>query len=275
MMLVPLALLLTSYFSPGRTPGQPAAVRPAALDGVDFEQKLNQQIPLQLPFRNEAGETVPLGKYFGGRPVIVTLVYFNCPMLCTLELNGMLQAARAMKLEMGRDYDVVTVSFNPADTPQLAAAKKASYLERYNHPGAAAGWHFLTGDQTSISQLTRAMGFRYRYDAKSGQFYHASGIVVATPDGRLARYFYGVEYFPRDVRLALVDAANGRIGNIVDQALLFCFHYDPSTGKYTVGIWRLLQAMCLLTLGMIGGLFIILRKKTHEKESARARERNE
>lgn len=275
MMLIPLALFLTSYFSPGQTPGQPAAVRPAAIDGVGFDQKLNQQLPLQLPFRSETGETVALGKYFGSRPVIVALVYFNCPMLCTLELNGILQAARAMKLEMGRDYDIVTISFNPADTPQLATAKKASYLERYNHPGAAAGWHFLTGDQTSISQLTRAMGFRYRYEAKSGQFYHASGIVVATPAGRLARYFYGIEYFPRDVRLALVDAANGRIGNIVDQALLFCFHYDPSTGKYTVGIWRLLQAMCLLTLGMIGGLVIILRKKTQEKEAARARERNE
>ncbi len=275
MTLFPLALLLTSYTSMGQAPGPAAAVRPAALDGVGFDQKLNQQLPLPLSFRDESGQTVQLGKYFGKKPVVLALVYFSCPMLCTLELNGVLRAARAMNLEVGRDYEIVTVSFNPADTPQLAAAKKASYLERYNHPGAAQGWHFLTGDQASITELTQTMGFRYRYDAKSGQFYHASGIVIATPSGRLARYFYGIEYFPRDVRLALVDAASGHIGNAVDQVLLYCFHYDPSTGKYTLGIWRVLQAMCVFTVGMIGGLFIILRRKTREKEVRRAEVRSE
>jgi len=274
MMLAPLALLLTAYSSGGLAPGPVANVRPAALEGVGFDQKLDQQLPLQLVFRDETGQPVQLGSYFGRRPVIIALVYFNCPMLCTLELNGVLQTARAMNLVMGRDYEVVTVSFNPADTPQLAAAKKVSYLDRYNHPGAAQGWHFLTGDQTSIDTLTRTMGFRYRYDARSRQFYHASGIVVATPAGRLARYFYGVEYFTRDVRLALVDAAGGRIGTAVDKVLLFCFHYDPSASKYTLGIWRVLQAMCVLTVGMIGGLFIILRRKTRQSEARRAGNRS-
>jgi protein SCO1/2 len=270
MMLLPVALLLSVYSSSMPAPGPQAAVRPAELEGIGFDQKLNQQLPLHLGFRDEAGRAVQLGNYFGKKPVLLALVYFNCPMLCTLELNGLLRASRAMNLDAGRDYEIVTVSFNPADTPELAAAKKASYLEKYNRAGTAGGWHFLTGDPLSIEVLTRAMGFRYRYDVKSGQYIHASGIVVATPAGRLSRYFYGIEYFPRDVRLALVDASSGRIGTAVDQVLLFCFHYDPATGKYTLGIWRVLQAMCLLTVGMIGGLFIILRRKTREIEARRA-----
>lgn len=228
---------------------------PAMLRDVGIDQRLNQQVPLDLEFRDESGRLAPLREYFGGKPVILTLVYYQCPMLCTLVLNGTLQSLRKIPMSVGEQFEVVTVSFDPREGPELAAAKKQSYIERYGRAGAARGWHFLTGDQASIEQLTRAVGFRYAYDAKSGQYAHASAIMVLTPEGRLAQYFYGVEYQPRDIRLALVEASANRIGSATDQLLLFCFHYDPATGKYGLAILRILRATCLATVLAIGGLF--------------------
>jgi len=243
-MIVGLATAAVAAFAqPGQlAPAQPsrtlqdASVRPAlppALAGVGIDQKLDRQVPLDLTFRDEAGRTVPLSSFFSGRkPVILALVYYQCPMLCTMILNGVESSLKAVSFDPGRDFEVLSVSFDPKDTPQLAASKKQMYLRRYGRPGTANGWHFLTGDEANIQALTSAVGFRYKYDAASGQFAHASGIMVLTPQGRLSRYLYGVEYAPRDVRLALVEASENKIGSPVDQLLLFCYHYDPATGKY-------------------------------------------
>jgi len=206
---------------------------PAALAGIGIEQKLDQQVPLSLTFRDEAGDTVPLSTYFSqGKPVILALVYYQCPMLCTMILNGVESSLKAVSLNPGQDFEVVSVSFDPKDTPELAASKKQSYLRRYGRPNTANGWHFLTGEESSIKALTDAVGFHYKYDPETRQFAHASGIMVLTPDGRISRYFYGVEYAPRDLRLGLVEASQNKIGTPVDQILLFCYHYDPATGKY-------------------------------------------
>jgi protein SCO1 len=206
---------------------------PSALSGVGIDQKLDAQVPLDLEFKDEHGRTVPLSSFFSGhKPVVLALVYYQCPMLCTMILNGVESSLKAVSLNPGRDFEVLSVSFDPSDTPELAASKKQMYLKRYGRPGTANGWHFLTGDEKNIQALTRAVGFRYSYDPATKQFAHASGIMVLTPGGRISKYFYGVEYAPRDLRLGLVEASQNRIGNPVDQILLFCYHYDPATGKY-------------------------------------------
>jgi len=238
-----------------------AQAETAALGGVGFDQRLNEQVPLELEFRNEAGTRVALGRYFGKRPVVLSLVYYNCPMLCTLTLNGMLRAFRALSFDIGSQYEVVTVSIDPRETPALAAVKKRSYIESYRRPGAERGWHFLTGERKSIEALAHSVGFRYAYDAASGQFAHATGIVVLTPEGRVARYHYGVEFSPRDLRLSLVEAAANRIGSPVDQVLLFCFAYDPATGKYGAVVMNLLRAGAVATLMAVGGLVLILLRR--------------
>jgi protein SCO1/2 len=235
--------------------------RPALLRNVGIDQKLNQSIPLDIAFRDETGKTVQLREYFGKKPVILSLVYYNCPMLCTMVLNGLLRSMRAMSLNAGEHFNVVTVSFDPRDTPATAAAKKQTYIERYRRPGTSGGWHFLTGDEASIHRLTQAVGFRYAYDPKTGQYAHASGIMVLTPQGKLARYFYGVEYSTRDIRLALVEASAGKIGSPTDQVLLFCFHYDPTTGKYGLVITRVLQAAGVATvLGLVLLMLLLFRR---------------
>ena len=257
-------------------PGQPAPAQPSlsmqdsnlkltvpgALQGVGIDQKLDQQIPLDLTFHDEYGRTVPLSTYFqGNKPVIIAPVYYRCPMLCTQILNGLESSLKVVTLSPGKDFEVVALSFDPKDTPQTAAAKKESYLRRYNRPGTANGWHFLTGDEANIQALTGALGFHYKYDPKTDQFAHASGIMVATPDGRLSRYFYGVEYSPRDVRLGLVEASRRKIGNPVDAVLLFCFHYDPATGKYgavAMNMVRFAGAGFVLFCGTF--LFIVFRR---------------
>ena len=227
------------------------------MSGID--QKLDAQVPPDLVFRDETGRTVKLGDYFGTKPVILSLVYYDCPMLCTQVLNGLAGSLKALTFNAGEQFLVLTVSFDPRETPELAAGKKKAYLEHYSRPGAAEGWHFLTGSESSIEALTHAVGFRYRYDAEKAQFAHASGIMVLTPQGRLSRYFYGIEYAPRDLRLGLVEASNGRIGSPVDQLLLFCYHYDPATGKYgavVMNFVRLGGAATVLTLGTIVVLFL-------------------
>ncbi|MEZ5351354.1 MAG: SCO family protein [Bryobacteraceae bacterium] len=215
---------------------------PGQLKDVGIDQKLNSQLPMDAQFLDEEGNAIRLGQLFGKRPVVLALVYYECPMLCTMVLNGTLRAARALKLNAGADYDVVAISFDPEETPNLALRKKEEYLERYNRPGAEQGWHFLTGDAVNIKRVTEAAGFRFRRDETTRQWAHASTIMVATPEGRLAQYFFGVEYSARDLRLGLVEAAQGRIGNAVDQVLLYCFHYDPATGKYSLVIMNILRA---------------------------------
>jgi protein SCO1/2 len=223
-----------------------------ALRQVDFVQRLHEFVPLDLVLWDETGRPVPLQDYFGRKPVILSLVYYDCPNLCTMVLNGLLRTMRALSLTVGEDFDVLTVSINPHDTPALAAAKKAQYVRSYGHTGAANGWHFLTGSSEAIQRLTRAVGFHYTYDASRDQFAHASGIIVLTPQGQLARYFYGVEYAPRDVRLGLVEATAHKIGSPIDQLLLLCYHYDPQSGTYSLAILRTLRLAGVATVVALG-----------------------
>ncbi len=203
---------------------------------VGFDQRLNEQVPLDLEFVDETGTTVKLGDYFGKKPVILVLAYYRCERLCTKVLNELAQSMKRLPFEVGKEFNVVTVSFDPRETPDLAARKKEAYMAAYGRPGAAAGWHFLTGKQPSIDKLTDAVGFHYVYDAKEDQFIHTSAIIVLTPGGKISRYFYDVRYAPRDLRLGLVEASAEKIGSPVDVVLLYCSHYDPQTGKYTASI---------------------------------------
>ena len=221
--------------------GVPASATPLGLEGVGIDQRLDAQVPLDLAFRDEGGRAVHLRDFFGKRPVLLALVYYDCPMLCTQVLNGLTSAVNVLSFDAGREFDVVTVSFDPREKPADASAKKTAYLSRYKHPGAEAGWHFLTGDAPSIDALTAALGFRYRYDAERGVFAHASALFVLTPAGRISRLFFGIEYAPRDLRLGLIEAAGNRIGTPVDQVLLFCFHYDPKSGKYGAVVMNIVR----------------------------------
>lgn len=238
-------------------PMQNIGTRPDLLKDVGIDQKLNNSVPLDLVFRDEHGQPVELGQYFGSKPVVLTLVYYNCPMLCTQVLNGLDRGLKALPMEIGKDFNVVTVSIDPTEKPVLAEAKQALYTGIYGRPGAAQGWHFLTGDEPQIKQLADAVGFRYAYDPDSKQFAHASAIMMLTPEGKISRYFYGVQYPERDLRLGLVEASQGKIGSPVDQVLLFCYHYDAHTGKYGLLISRVIQLAGGLTV-LIGGIFLIL-----------------
>lgn len=236
----------------------PVATAQSILDDIGIDQRLNESVPLNLVFRDEMGREVRLGEYFGEKPVVLSLVYFKCPMLCTLVLNGLVRSLRATAFDAGREFNVVTVSFDPAETPKTAAEMKRVYMNEYRRPGAENGWHFLTGDAASIEALTKAVGFRYKYDLESGQFAHASGIMVLTPKGRIARYFYGLEYSARDLRLSLVESAENRIGSPVDQVLLYCFHYDPAKGKYGLAIMSVLRVAGAGTVLGLGALIVSL-----------------
>ena len=243
---------------------------PPALRGVGLDQRLGEVVPAALTFRDEAGKPVQLAEYLGKGPVILTLNYYECPMLCTLQLKGLVSALRTLSLEPERDFTIVTVSINPKETPDLAARKKAAYVKEYHRKGAEAGWHFLTGEEAPIRELAKAVGFRYSFDQASGQYAHAAGIMILTPDGRLSRYFYGVEIAPRDLRLGLVESSAGRIGNLADVVLLYCFHYDPATGRYGVAAltsMRVGGAATVLALGTF--VLLMLRRET------RRRRRNE
>ena len=246
-------------------PMQSVGVRPDLLKNVGIDQKLNEQVPLDLTFRDEHGQTVQLGTYFGNKPVILSLVYYNCPMLCTQVLNGMEAGMKALPMDAGNQFNAVTVSIDPTDRPTMAAVKQQLYTGMYGHPGAADGWHFLTGEEDQIKKLANAVGFRYAYDPDSKQFAHASAIMVLTPDGKISKYFYGIQYSPRDLRLGLVEASQRKIGTPVDSILLFCYHYDPSTGKYGLLISRLIQLGGAVTVLAIGGLMLILfRRERYE-----------
>jgi len=234
---------------------------PKALKGVDLEQHLGEKVPLDLLFKDESGRSVRLGDLLGDRPAILTLNYYRCPMLCTLELNGLVSSLRTMSLEPGSDFRIITVSIDPKEAPPLAAEKKSVYVRAYGRAGAAEGWHFLTGEEPAIEKLTESVGFRYAYDETTRQYEHAAGIMVLTPAGELSRYFYGVEYPPRDLRLALVESSQGKIGSLADKFLLFCFHYDPATGRYSLLLMRVMRAGGALTALVLGGLVLLALRR--------------
>ncbi|MGA2923947.1 MAG: SCO family protein, partial [Candidatus Sulfotelmatobacter sp.] len=235
----------------------PANMRPPRLENVGIEQHLDAQVPPDLIFRDDTGKTVKLGDYFGHKPLILNLVYYNCTMLCGEALAGLASAMRLVKFDVGNEFDVVTVSFDPRETPDMAAAKKIDYVKRYGRANAAAGWHFLTGQPDSINALTKTVGFQYQYDAKSNQYAHATAIMVLTPQGRISRYFYGVDFPPKDLRMGLVEASQGKIGNAVDAVLLYCYHYNPETGKYGAMVANILRLAAAATILLLGGLIFI------------------
>jgi protein SCO1/2 len=252
--------------------GNPSAGLPKALNDIRIEQKLDQQLPLDLVFRDENGQEVKLGQYFGKKPVVLAFVYYDCPMLCTQVLNGMAGSFRMLPFQIGNEFDVVTVSFDPRETSTLAAAKKkvyVNYLPENMRAGANNGWHFLTGDQANITQLTDAAGFHYRWDEETKQFAHASGIMVATPHGKLSRYFYGVDYAPRDLRLGLIESSANKIGSTADQLLLFCYHYDPSRGRYGAPIMLVMRVAGVLTILGILAMMLFLKTRNPGMTSAK------
>ena len=234
---------------------------PEALRDIGIDQRLNEPLSLDLVFRDESGRDVRLGEYFDGKPVILALVYYTCPMLCNQELNGLIGMLKTLSFTAGRDFNVVAVSFDPRDTPETAFAKKRAYVDRYQRSTAEAGLHFLTGDEKSIQALTEEVGFHYRFDTETNQYVHASGIMIATPQGKLSRYFYGIDYSPRDVRLGLVEASDNKIGNPVDQVLLFCYHYDPVTGKYGPVIMNIIRLGALVTFGGLAIIVFLMRRR--------------
>ena len=247
-------------------PGDPASAKPGLLSRIRIDQHLDRQLPLDLPFVDDTGKQVRLGDYFGKRPVVMALAYYECPMLCTQVLNGLVSALSVMNFEPGREFDVVVVSFNPREGPGLASQKKANYLERYGRPHTASGWHFLTGEERPIKALTDAIGFRYAYDEEIQQFAHGAAIEVLTPKGHISKYFYGIEFSARDLRLGLIEASDERIGTPIDDFLLFCYHYDPATGKYGASVLRLVRLGGILTvLAFLSFLTISLRRERQNR----------
>ena len=249
-----------------KTTGPASQVNPADLSNVGIDQRLNQQVPLDLEFKDETGKTVKLGDYFqSGRPVLLNLVYYTCPMLCGEELAGEASALSMLKFTPGKDYEVVSVSFNPDETPKDAAEKKQIYVARMNEhldpKTNGEGWHFLTGQQPQIKQLADAAGFRYRRDPRTKQFIHTAGIMVVTPTGKLAQYYYGVEYSPKDLRLGLIEASHDKIGNLVDEVILYCYHYDPNTGRYGAVVANIMRLAGAATMLILGGFLIVMIRR--------------
>lgn len=259
-----LALFAGAAWSQGMSQGimsPPANVRPPGLKNVGIQQNLNEQIPPDLVFTDDLGHQVKLGDYFGKKPLILNFVYFTCPMLCGEELAGLESALRVLKFDVGNEFDVITISFDPKDTPAGAAKKKSEILHRYKRAGAEQGWHFLVGQQDSINAVAKAAGFQYEYDTKTGQFAHSTAIMILTPQGKIAQYYYGIEYPPKDLRLALVDASQQKIGTVVDELLLYCYHYDPEKGKYSATVMRILRIAGVATMLCLGMLFFVMIRR--------------
>jgi protein SCO1/2 len=255
--------------APGSSaPGQPAMAPLPILADVRIDQKLDAPVPLDLAFVDEAGKDVTLGQYFGARPAVLALVYYECPMLCTQVLNGLFSSIEPLKLDAGRDFDIIVVSFDPGETPAMAQAKKASYLKHYQRPTGEAGIHFLTGRQPAIDALADAVGFRYAYDEAIDQYAHPAAVTVLTPKGHVSKYLYGVEFAPMDFRFAMVSAGEGKIGSFTDQALLYCFHYDPATGKYSLAIMTIVRLTGVLTLIGLGVFLFVHLRRDRRQNSA-------
>jgi protein SCO1 len=240
--------------------------RPSIFSQVGIDQNLGQQLPLDARFKDETGKDVVLGDYFQSkRPVLLAIVYYDCPMLCTQVLNGMTSALGVLKFDAGKEFDVVAISIDPRETPEIAAAKKKTYVERYRRPGAEQAFHFLTGQQPAIAAVTKAAGFRYVWDEKTQQFAHQSALILVTPDGRVSQYYYGIEYSPKDIRLGMIEASKDHIGNLADQVILFCYHYDPTTGKYGAMAMRIVRITGAFTVVLLlGFMFISIRKENHD-----------
>jgi protein SCO1/2 len=247
--------------SMGHQTGIVASNVPPQFQAVTFAQRLNEQLPLDAAFTDETGRDVRLGDYFGSRPVVLAFVYYQCPMLCSQTLNGISSALKVVPFTAGREFDVVIVSFDPRDTPATANAKKQAHLQHWKARDTADGWHFLTGDEATIRRVTSAAGFTYQWDGETGQYAHVSGLLTVTPDGRLSRYFYGVEYSPKELRMALVESAEGKIGSPIEELLLYCFQYDPTTGRYGVVVMNLVRLGGLLTVALIAGFVFVMRRR--------------
>ena len=258
-----LVWVLTAVVSAqqARQAGPVASDMPPVLREVGFDQNLDKQIPLDVTFNDERGEAVQIGKYFGARPVVLNFVYYECPMICLQTLSSLASTIKVLSQEPGRDFEIVTVSFDPRETPALAFSKKTEFVERTGKPQIAAGWHFLTGPKANIDHLTQAAGFRYVWDEPSKQFAHPTGIMVLTPAGRIARYVFGIDYGPRDLRLAILDASAGRVGSPIERALLYCYHYDLTTGRYSLAIMRVVQLAGAATVLSIGTLIFVMTKR--------------
>jgi protein SCO1 len=259
------------YSAPAQ-PGDVSTMTPPQLREVTFKQRLDEMLPLDAAFTDDRGRAVTLGDYFGrGRPVVLAFVYYQCPMLCTQVMNGLSSSLKVMPFAAGREFDIVLVSFDPRDTPEIAAEKKRAHLEYWSAEQEAAAWHLLSGSEESIRRVTSAAGFTYQWDERTGQFAHVSGILVATPEGRLSRYFYGVEYSPRELRMALVESGEGRIGSAIDELLLYCFHYDPESGQYGVVVMNLVRLGGVLTMLFVGGFILLMRwRESHAPLEGRA-----
>ena len=242
---------------------------PEELERVGLDQKVGEAVPLGLELIDHTGSTVRLGDYFGDQPVVLTPVYYDCPMLCTMVLEGLVRSLKAVSLEPGTDFNVLAVSFDPSEGAEQASRRRATFIDRYGRPEAAGGLHFLTGSGAAITELMGSIGFRYRFDPETGEFAHASTVVVLTPEGLVSRYFLGVEYSPRDLRLSLVEAADEQIGGVMDQVLLYCFKYDPTKGRYTVATMNLVRAGGLITLVILAG-FVILNLRREKSRRQRA-----
>ena len=261
-----LMLLLTL----GLLPGVAGAQEPA-MEAIPFEQRLDAQVPLDLAFRDAEGRKVTLSQYFGEKPVVLSLVYYECPMLCTLVLNGLVAGLKDVPFTVGRDFEAVTVSFDHEETHVLAAAKKKAYLADYGRPGAADGWHFLVGEKASVDALCDAVGFGFQYDPQTDEYAHRSGIYLLTPEGRVSRVFPGIEYPPLDLRLGLVEASNHRIGTVVDRLALLCYHYDPKEGAYSFFVMNIIRTGCFLTVGALAAaLFVFIRRERRKVAEAKA-----
>ncbi|HZU33052.1 MAG TPA: SCO family protein [Candidatus Angelobacter sp.] len=277
LMVAAMALCVSSsawaQAAPQLQPGDSVSnQKPSILDQVGLDQRLNQQVPLNLAFNDESGRPVQLQQYFGSRPVLMMLVYYQCPMLCTQVLNGFTGAMNGIvRFNIGREFNVITVSIDPRDTPQDAAEAKQRYIKRYRRAGAEQGWHFLTGKKDQIDALAQAVGFRYAWDPQIKQYAHASGIILLTPDGRVSQYYYGIEYAPRDIQLGLIEASKGKIGNLVDQVVLYCYHYDPRQGKYGAAIFNVLRLSALATVLVLGGFMLVMfRRDSHAAREGRS-----
>lgn len=270
-LLLIFLLMVSPLYVPALQAQAGNSALPQALQGITIEQRLNATVPLDVPFRDEQGTPVKLGDYFHGKPVLLVPVYYTCPMLCNQTLSGVAAGLSPLSLKPGKDFEVVAFSFNPSETPEDAREKRKVIVDQYSRGKNGDGWHFLTGSAGSIQSLTNAIGFHYRYDPKTKMFIHASGVMVLTPEGKLARYFYGVEYEPKDLKLGLIEASHHKIGSPVDEVLLFCCQYDPTTGKYTMAVLNLLRIAGVVTLiCMFVGFTILwrrdLRRQRQEQE---------
>ncbi len=267
MKWIVIACLFCPLMAFAASPDNTGSTLPADLHGIGIDQKLGGHLPLDTRFRDETGTSVPLSSFFHGKPVVLALVYYRCPMLCSRILAGIVSGLKPLSLKPGRDFEVVAVSFNPEETPQEAAAKRDQYTKQYSGKAGSKGWHFLVGDQDSIKAVTEAVGFHYRWDPKTQMFIHGSGIMVATPEGELSRYFYGVDYQPKDLKLGLIESSHNTIGSPVDQVLLFCYHYDPNTGKYGAVVLNVLRGAAALLLVVMGTAFLLFwrRERQHHQ----------